>query len=296
VRQLIALATVVFALAALFAWRRRRVDTAFRRAVDRRPKGPNGIVVGAEGFVLDRPGAPAVLLLHGAGDTPQTLRYLAAELHDRGFHVAAPLLPGHGRDLDAFARVTAREIVAAARATFAGLRAKREWVGLIGLSMGGAVAVQLAADAPDLPALGLAAPYLAMPPRIARAASLAWLWGPLAPVVQSADGVSVLDAEERARSLAYGAFTPSALRALAEIVRSAAAALPRVAAPTLFLQSRTDNRISVSAAEHAFARLGSAEKRLEWISGAAHIITVDYGRDQVNALLASWMEAHRISR
>ena len=236
------------------------------------------------------------MLLHGAGDTPQTLRYLAAELHRRGFHVSVPLLPGHGRDLEAFASATARDIVSAARATFEELRANREWVGLIGLSMGGAVAVQLAADAPDLPALGLAAPYLAMPPRIARAASLAWLWGPIAPVVQSADGVSVLDADERARSLAYGAFTPSALRALAEIVPSAAAALPRVAAPTLVLQSRTDNRISVPAAEAAFARLGSAEKRLEWISGAAHIITVDYGRDQVNAQLASWMEAHRINR
>ena len=295
-RQLIALATVAVGLAALFTWRRRRVESTFRGAIDRRPKGSNGIVVGAEGFVLDQPGAPAVLLLHGAGDTPQTLRYLAAELHRRGFHVSAPLLPGHGRDLDAFARVTARDILAAARAAFDELRATREWVGLIGLSMGGAVAVQLAADTPDLPALGLAAPYLAMPPRVARAASLAWLWGPLAPVVRSADGISVLDADERARGLAYGAFTPSALRALAEIVRSAAAALPRVAAPTLFLQSRTDNRISVSAAERAFARLGSAEKRLEWISGAAHIITVDYGRDQVNAQLASWMEAHRINR
>ena len=294
--KLIALAAVLAGLAALFTWRRRRIELAFRRAIDRRPKAPNGVVVGAEGFVLERPGAPGVLLLHGAGDTPQTLRYLADELHRRGFHVSAPLLPGHGRDLDAFARVTAREIVGAARTTFDQLRANHEWVGLIGLSMGGAVAVQLAADTANLPALGLAAPYLAMPPRIARAASLAWLWGPLAPVVQSADGISVFDADERARSLAYGVFTPSALRALAEIVRSAAAALPRVAAPTLVLQSRTDNRISVSAAERAFARLGSAEKRLEWISGAAHIITVDYGRDQVNAALASWMEAHRISR
>jgi carboxylesterase len=296
VRQLIALAAVVAGLAALFAWRRRGAETAFRGAIDRRPKGLNGIVIGAEGFVFERPGAPAVLLLHGAGDTPQTLRYLAAELDHRGFHVSVPLLPGHGRDLDAFASVTARDIVSAARATFGELRATHKWVGLIGLSMGGAVAVQLAAEAPDLPALGLAAPYLAMPPLIAHAASIAWLWGPLAPVVHSANGISVLDADERAQSLAYGAFTPSALRALSGIVRNAAAALPRVAAPTLFLQSRTDNRIRVSAAERAFARLGSREKRLEWISGAAHIITVDYGRDQVNAQLASWMEAHQISR
>src|SRR6185437_13430306 len=153
--KLIALAAVLAGLAALFTWRRRRIELAFRRAIDRRPKAPNGVVVGAEGFVLERPGAPGVLLLHGAGDTPQTLRYLADELHRRGFHVSAPLLPGHGRDLDAFARVTAREIVGTARTTFDQLRANHEWVGLIGLSMGGAVAVQLAADTANLPALGL---------------------------------------------------------------------------------------------------------------------------------------------
>jgi len=153
--KLIALAAVLAGLAALFTWRRRRIELAFRRAIDRRPKAPNGVVVGAEGFVLERPGAPGVLLLHGAGDTPLTLRYLADELHRRGFHVSAPLLPGHGRDLDAFARVTAREIVGAARTTFDQLRANHEWVGLIGLSMGTPSNVSISKNAkqssPDLP-------------------------------------------------------------------------------------------------------------------------------------------------
>ena len=57
--------------------------------------GPDGVVIGGEGFVLSRGGAPAILLIHGAGDTPQTLRYLASALHTQGFHVAVPLLPGH---------------------------------------------------------------------------------------------------------------------------------------------------------------------------------------------------------
>ena len=131
-----------------------------------------------------------------------------------------------------------------------------------------------------------------MPKRIERAARLAWLWGPLVPIVQSSEGESVFDETERNRSLAYGVFTPGALVALFETVRRAAAALPRVAAPTLVIQSRQDNRISVAATERAFVRLGAKEKRLEWTSGAAHVITVDYGRDQVFAALASWMRAH----
>src|SRR5262245_3588478 len=76
--------------------------------------GPDGIIAGAAGYELARPDAPAVLVFHGAGDTPQTVRYLSEELHARGFHVVAPLLPGHGRTIREFSRVTADALTTAA--------------------------------------------------------------------------------------------------------------------------------------------------------------------------------------
>lgn len=274
------------------AMRERRLGALEALSMTRRRLGPDGIVIGGESFTLAREGAPAVLLLHGAGDTPQTLRYLGDYLYARGFHVFAPLLPGHGRSVGEFRRVTAGALIDAARAHYAELRATHAWVGIIGLSMGGALGVQIAGETPDLPALGLAAPYLVMPARIERAAHLSWLWGPFLPIVESSEGVSIRDPEEQRRNVAYGVFTASALRALQETVRRASTALPRVTAPTLVVQSREDNRISVASAERAFAKLGAKEKRLEWISGAAHVITVDYGREHVFELLTSWMEAH----
>jgi carboxylesterase len=288
-------ALVILLIAAL-AWRSRQMRAMTALTLRRRRLGPDGVVIGGEGFVLDRAGAPAVLLLHGGGDTPQTLRYLGDELYAHGFHVSAPLLPGHGRSLRDFGRITADALTNAARAGYVDLRATHDWVAVIGLSMGGALAVQIAAEVPDLPALGLIAPYLAMPPRIVSAARWSRLWGVLAPAVRSGDGTSVLDPVERDRSLAYGVFTPAGLRALRTTVQRAVAALPRVTAPTLVIQSREDNRISVADAERAFARLGASDKRLEWVSGAAHIITVDYGRERVIASLTSWMEAHCVSQ
>jgi carboxylesterase len=284
-------------LAAVIAlwWRShylRSVAQTLRRQL---PVGPNGVIVGAEGFVYARPGAPAVLLLHGAGDTPQTLRYLGVALYEHGFHVYAPLLPGHGRSLADFARVRADDLIEAALGHYRELQRTHAWLGVIGLSMGGALAVQVAAEHPELPALGLVAPYLAMPATIERLARLARFWGPVLPVLRSANGLSVLDPVERERSLAYGAFTPNALRALEAIVRRAAAALPRVMAPTLMIQSRDDNRIAATDAERAFALLGAREKRLQWITGAAHVITVDFGRDAVIASLTSWMESRAFS-
>jgi carboxylesterase len=283
-------------LALAVAWRTKHLRALTALTMRHRQLGPNGVVIGGEGFILERRDGPAVLLLHGGGDTPQTLHYLADELYRRGFHVSAPLLPGHGRSLRDFMRVSADAWTDAARAHYAELRATHAWTGVIGLSMGGALAVQLAAMHTDIPAIGLAAPYLAMPRGIERAARWAWAWGVLMPAVRSADGISILDPAERERGLAYGVFTAHALRALRETMRRGRAALPHVTAPTLYVQSREDNRISVNDAERAFALLGSSEKRLEWITGAAHVITVDYGRDHVIASLASWMEQHLVSR
>ena len=284
-----ALIVLVVVLAAL---RERRLGALTALSNTRRRLGPNGIVMGGEGFTLARENAPAVLLIHGAGDTPQTLRYLGDYLHQRGFHVEAPLLPGHGRSVRDFMRVRADDLSEATRSAYTDLRRRHAWTGIIGLSMGGALAVQIAGAINDLPALGLAAPYLEMPRRIERAARIAWLWGPLLPIVESSDGLSVFDPEERGKSLAYGVFTAGALHALYETVRRAAAASACVRAPTLVVQSREDNRISVAAAARAFAKIGATEKRLEWISGASHVITVDYGREHVFELLASWLEKH----
>jgi hypothetical protein len=63
-------------LVVIVSWRRSAYLRAARANLRQRPLNDDGIVIGAEGFVLERANAPAVLLLHGAGDTPQTLRYL----------------------------------------------------------------------------------------------------------------------------------------------------------------------------------------------------------------------------
>jgi carboxylesterase len=277
-------------------WRRHQFRAMTALTLRRRTLGPDGIVVGGEGFVLRRDGAPAVLLLHGAGDTPQTLRYLGNALFARGFHVAAPLLPRHGRDLREFQRLTADELTDAASRAYDELRYAHEWVGVIGLSMGGALAAQLAAAHPEIPALGLVAPYLAMPKRVERLAKLSRAWGLLLPAAESSEGVSVRDPVEQERNLAYGVFTPAGLRALYDTMRRARAALPRIGSPTLVIQSREDNRIAPRDAERAFALIGAAEKQLEWVTGAGHIITVDFGRDHVIDRLAAFMEAHLTPR
>src|SRR5687767_5130025 len=165
-----------------------------RLALERLPVGADGVVEGAGGFT--HAGSPdrAVLILHGFGDTPQTVHYLADHLHELGFTVHAPLLPGHGRTLAEFRVSDADAWLAAAADELSALRERFRFVGLVGVSMGGALAVVLASRASTLgaapsgaaagadamggsPAAGpdalvLLAPYLSMRPRARRVATL----------------------------------------------------------------------------------------------------------------------------
>lgn len=283
------LLAIVIVAAVTRAASRRRVE---RAVALRLQVGADGIVPGAGPIELLASGTrDAILLIHGFGDSPDTLRFLAADLHARGLSVYAPLLPGHGRTLEAF-RASARGAwLNAARDAYASMSARFERVGVVGLSMGGALAVLVAADQPQVAALALLAPYIEPPRRVrwfARAA-------PVADVVMPyfGSGVgnprSIRDPDEQARSLGYGAMTPRHVADLDALATAARAVLGRVRAPTLYVQSREDNRLTARAAEETFAAIGAAVKRLEWVTGSGHVITVDYARDRVGELVTSWM-------
>lgn len=294
----IAAAIVIIAALVSAVTRGRRAAARLRDETLRRlPVGRDGIIPGAEAFELTRGAeAPAILLLHGGADTPQTLRYLAEYLYSRGYNVRVPLLPGHGRTLQDFSRVAADQWIETARTAYRDLARAHPWVGVGGLSMGGALAARLAAEVSSLPALVLLAPYVAMPSRIVVAARLSSLWGVAVPYVSAVDPAaarSIHDREEAARSLGYGVFTPAALRALRATVAHGIDALPNVSCPTLMIQSREDNRVPAAIAERAFDRIGASEKELVWVTGAGHVITVDYGRDRIFQIVGDFFDRHR---
>lgn len=267
-------------VAAARGWRsvsRRRAEVAYAA---RFAAGPDGVVQGAESFTLRVPRGPALLLLHGSGDTPQTMRYLGERLHAAGYTVHAPLLPGHGRSPASFADVDAERYLESAGAGLDLLRGEASWIGIVGLSMGGALAVQLAAGASDVRALALLAPYLE-PPRLVRwVARTSPLWGAVVPFLSARGEGSVHDKGAQAESRAYGLVPPRALRALVRTAAAARRALPRVAAPTLVVHSREDVRIPEAIAERSTAALRAPTER-QWVSGCGHVITVDYCRREV---------------
>lgn len=263
-----------------------------RRASRRRAVGADGLIVGAAPVSHQRTNAPAVLLLHGGGDTPQVVADLAASLYEAGFSTSAPLLPGHGRTLATLRTVSAASLQEFAQQQYDALRATHEQVAVVGLSIGGALAVDLSVKRDDIAALVLLAPYLGMPRGVQALARTASFWGWALPYLPSLGSRSILDPVAAEKALGHGIITPRSLAAFHDIVLAANEALPLVRVPTLVVHSRGDNRIPSPVAERAFERLGAAEKRLVWTEGAAHVITVDYGRERVFELCADWLTRH----
>jgi carboxylesterase len=257
------------------------------------PVGETAAVVrGAQTIDLQEEGSPGVLLLHGFGDTPQTLALLARHLHKCGYSLYVPLLPGHGRDMKAFKKSGAADWIRAARSAFADMRSRHDKVSLVGLSMGGALATIIASEQSEVPALVLIAPYLAMPRLLAFAAATHRFWEKFAGELNSRDPRSIRDPIEREKNLAYGKVTGSALFELLKVVRRARGALRNVRTPTLIIQSRDDPRCTPATAEFTLAAIGSEEKKLIWTEEGGHIVTVDYGRERVFNETEKWLTAH----
>jgi carboxylesterase len=250
------------------------------------------ITRGAQGIDLQEEGSPGVLLLHGFGDTPQTLALLARRLHKSGYSLYAPLLPGHGRDMGSFGRSGAADWIDAAKEALVGMRSRHDSVSIVGLSMGAALAVIVASEQRDVPALVLIAPYLGMPRFLRLAAASYRLWGRFAGEINSRDPRSILDPIEREKNLAYGKVTGRGLFELAKVVRHARRALSRVMSPTMIIQSREDPRSAPEVAEFALNALGAEKKKLVWAVEGGHIITVDYGREFVFDEVERWLTAY----
>ena len=201
-----------------------------------------GIVHGAETINLQEGNSRGILLLHGFGDTPQTLRLLANELHSAGYDVRAPLLPGHGRSFESFAASRWQQWLLFAREELATMRATHDSVTLGGLSMGGAIAAILAAENPDTPTLVMMAPYMDMPLTHKIAAFGYMFWGADRKRKGNSPG-SIKDPLERAKNVGYGAYSARLLHELSRLAAKARRALPRIKMPTLIIQSRTDPRV-----------------------------------------------------
>jgi carboxylesterase len=279
----IAAAVLAVELLRSAAWR-----ASERALAERFPLGSDGVIRGAQS-IYHGGHARAALLLHGFGDTPQSLEVLARRLANAGWSVSVPLLPGHARTLKEFHASRATDWTQAARTAYEDLVQRHETVVLCGQSLGADIALELESTRP-VPALVLLAPYIAMP-AIARLGATLWpIFQWVVPIIYTRDRRSIHDPQAGAKSLAYGYTSPRLLSELWQVVQGARRHLAEVRSPTLIVHSREDNRVPADEVAAAAARIKHPVKAIQWVSGCGHVIAADYCKDTVAAHVIEWFE------
>ncbi len=220
--------------------------------------------------------APAVLCVHGLTGTPYEVRPPAEALARAGFHCEGVLLPGHGTTHAELARTPREAWIDAVVAAHDALARQHARVYVLGLSLGGVLALALAQRRALAGAVVLAAPLDLG--RLVHAA-VPWLW----PVVPSLPKTpAILDDAARAIHPGYDRMPLRAVNQLLKLAREVDSALPSIHAPVQLIFSRRDPTVPPRNAERILSRLPPGDRELHWLEDSAHVLPVDREREAVS--------------
>lgn len=229
-------------------------------------------------------GPVAVLLLHGFAGSPAEVLPLGRYLAGQGLTVSAPLLPGHGTHPDELRRTHWPQWVRAAEAELANLQERYGSVHVVGFSMGGALALYLAAHRNLASVTTLAAP--------AKLADWRQIFVPLAKYFVKDYPTRVSRPEVAAELDSYDRFPVAAIHQLLHLVKKVRKDLYRITAPLMAVQGDRDRQIVADSSEYILANVSSTERVGRILPNRGHMITLEHGRDELFKLVHDWILKH----
>jgi carboxylesterase len=233
------------------------------------------LLPGAEPFHHDG-GPVGVLICHGFTGSPQSVRPWAEYLAEHGLTVSLPLLPGHGTRWEDLQLTRWEDWYAEVDREFRSLAESCDRVFVCGLSMGGALALHLAArHRAAVSGLVLVNPSVRSDNRAA----------PLLPVLRhlvgSVAGVGNDIAREGRTELAYSRTPLHAAWSLSRLWRTVQAELPEVTQPLLLFRSPDDHVVSPASARLLLSRISSGDVEERLCERSFHVATLDHDAEAV---------------
>jgi len=233
------------------------------------------LLPGAEPFGFEGAGSETgVLVVHGFTGSPQGVRPWGEHLASQGWTVIVPRLPGHGTTIADLARTTGDDWYGEAEMALVGLAERCSSVFVCGLSMGGTIALDLAARQPERVA-GIAvvnATVYSGDPR----ARFAPILGKL-PFAVKGIGSDIADPAQK--ELCYAKVPLRAAAALMRYQEDVKSRLGDVRAPALLFVSRQDHVVPPGNTSFIVEHIGSADSETITLDRSYHVATLDFDRD-----------------
>lgn len=226
-----------------------------------------------------------VLLVHGFTGNPASLLPLGEHLAAAGFRVDIPLLPGHGTTWQDMARTTWPQWYGEAERAYVALAATCRAVVVVGLSMGGSLALRLA-ERHDVagvvlvnPSVGSRDPKMKLLPVLSR-------------IVPSLPAIGDDIAKPGVSEHAYDRTPLRAAVSLMALWRDVTANLRQVTAPVLLFRSVTDHVVDPSSAVTILRSVSSAERTEHLLQRSYHVATLDHDADEIATLTEAFIRRH----
>lgn len=227
-----------------------------------------------------------VLVIHGFTGTTSSIRPLAQAFGAAGFNVEAPCLSGHGatwRDLNRYSYRDWINDVEESRAVLARRCAR---VFAAGLSMGGALALHLAANHPDL-----AGAILVNHAIFVKSDWRLFFLPVLRFLIPSVEAISNDVKDPDVKEVAYDRTPLQALYQLMKLLERVRLDLSRVRQPVLILKSRDDHIVPVLSATYTYDHIASDRKELVWLDNSYHVATLDFDRERICSAAVEFVQS-----
>lgn len=227
------------------------------------------VMPGAEAY-SHQGGSTGVLLCHGFTGSPQSIRAWAEYLAKAGLSVSLPRLPGHGTTWQEMARTRWEDWFAEVDRAFDELQSRSDEVFVMGLSMGGCLALRLAEVRGEaVRGLVLVNPSLAPD---------TWLFA-LAPVlkllVPSLKGLASDIKKEGAVELGYDRTPVKAAASLPGLWRTTQQHLGELTQPVLVFRSTVDHVVGPNSMKALQQGVSQDKLEVRTLADSYHVATLD---------------------
>lgn len=218
-------------------------------------------------FVSESP--VGILICHGFTSTPASMRPLANIFAREGWNVELPRLSGHGTRWQDMKRTRYTDWEKDLDHALSALKSRCSQIGMIGLSMGGALTLHTAARHPEIRSIVLInnafLPVTPLEPFLPF----------LKHLIPSIRAIASDIKKPGEREIAYERTPSNGADEFSKLLRVVRGEIGQVRQPALIFKSKEDHALPVSNAEETFARIGSKEKELIWLENSYHVATQD---------------------
>jgi carboxylesterase len=241
------------------------------------------IIPGAEPFYFAG-NHTGCLLIHGFTGTPNEMRWLGTQLALAGHTVVGVRLAGHGTSPEEMNTTRWRDWYADVEDGYCRLRAECDRVFLIGLSLGGVLALHLAAHEQPDGVVAMAAPVHIRDWRLTVFRPLQRFipyWRKAGGKPPAGASLPVLDKAMHRANLDYDRMPTACIVSMLDFFRIVEKELPAIHVPTRLIYAPQDRLAPRDEAQFIYDRISSKDKRMLSLDRSGHIVCDDVERVSV---------------